>query len=131
MAYESPYGGRNDRALWMVQETQAPEWFRLRALKKGGEIEVSLRCDDIFIWACADAETLPDSEWLEFERTLQKARDDLGWEDEALTWFPAAWAVKLRRMAPQKPATDRYPNFVRMLDFLEVPWREMKRADQS
>ena len=120
MKFETPYGGRNDRALWMVSEIDKPEMFLLRAFKDTGDIEVSLVCSDIFAWACIDAEELPESEWLGFEKSIDRAREELGWEDPAMHWFGAAWAVKLRGVAPQKPATDRYPEFVKMLDFLEV-----------
>lgn len=89
-------------------------------------IQVSLLCNDIFAWACADCEPLPEEEWLGFEKSLQASRDHFGWEAEELHWFASAWSVKLRGVAPQKPATDRYPAFVSMLDFLDVPWREMK-----
>lgn len=120
----SPYGGRNDRALWMVQEAGLDDAFLLRARADTGDIVVNLICNDIFAWACADAEELPDSLWLEFEQSLERARDQFNtWSPP---WFVAAWSVKLRGVAPQKPATDRYPEFVEMLDCLKVPWREMK-----
>jgi hypothetical protein len=73
---------------------------------------------------------LPDTffmraQWAEFEKSLAAAED--GVDDEVLAWFGPAWAVKLRGVAPQKPATDKIPKFVEMLDWLKVPWREMER----
>lgn len=128
MKYESPYGGRNDRALWLVQEAHLDEGLWMRAHKDTGEITISLNCNDVFAWACADCEELPEDKWLEFEKSLDAARDHF--DTWSPPWFVDAWAVKLRGVAPQKPATDRYPEFVKMLDWLEVPWREMKRYDQ-
>ncbi len=122
------YGGRNDEALWMVSETLlGDDEFLLRAIEKTGDIVVNINCNDIFAWGCSDAQELPDDKWKDFEDSLEKAREKFGFK---APWFVAAWAVKLREVAPQKPATDRYPAFVEMLDFLEIPWREMKRYDQ-
>ncbi|MEG9884065.1 MAG: hypothetical protein V6Z86_05525 [Hyphomicrobiales bacterium] len=122
------FGGRNDRALVLVQETDA-EMFFLRAEKDSGNIVVMLNCNDIFVWGAADEETLPEEYWGEFEASWQKALSELD-ADGPLRWFSDAWAVKLRKVAPQKPATDRNTTFVEMLDWLEVPWRKMKRYDQ-
>jgi len=71
---------------------------------------------------------LPDELWDEFEKSVEAAEDHF--DEDDLHWLAPAWAVKLRGIAPQKPATDRNPKFVEMLDWLNVPWREMKRHDQ-
>lgn len=128
--YQNPYGGRNDRAVCLFGNCCMEEGLLLRAEKETGNVIIFLRCSDIFAWATSDAEELPEERWLDFERSLDAARGDLGWTNPALGWFHSAWAVSLRGIAPQKPATDLYPAFVEMLDYLNVPWRDMKRLDQ-
>ena len=118
-------GGRNDKALILVQELGF-DMFWLRALKDTGDIQVNLNCSDVFVWGSSDCEPLPDELWKEFQENYFKALDEL--PDECVDfWYAPAWSVKLRNIAPQKPATDRNPDFVKMLDWLEIDWRNMKR----
>lgn len=125
-----PYGGYNDKALCLVEAMPSQRSnFCLRAYKDTGKISIGLDCNDIFAWACADSEELPDQYWDEFRKTYRAALKELK-TDDALKWYAQAWAVKIRGVAPQKPATDEHPNFVKMLDWLNVPWREMKRYDE-
>lgn len=128
MPFDNPYGGPNDRALLMVSRLALDEQLWLRAEKETGRIVVFLNCNDIFAWACADAEELPPGLWLEFEKSVERLRDKN--HEWTAPWAAAAWAVKLRKVAPQKPATDRFSDFVETLDFLEIPWREYQRYDQ-
>lgn len=124
-----PYGGHNDAALLLVSKCGLDvDDLALRAQAVSGAVSVKLRCSDIFAWACADAEILPPSEFAAFLAAAEAAWT--GVSEEAFNWFAAAYSVKLRGVAPQKLATDRYPAFVEMLDWLGVPWREWKRYDQ-
>ena len=130
MVFETPFGGYNDEVLSLVDNMSSVRSdFCLRAYKDTGRISIGLDCNDIFAWAGADTEELPHDHWDEFKSRYRQAVRELK-NDDALKWYAQAWAVKIRGVAPQKPATDRHTDFVKMLDWLDIPWRDMKRYDQ-
>jgi hypothetical protein len=131
------YGGKNDKALWLMQETD-PSLFIARALHETGEIMLFLNCNDVFAWALADVEYLPSDLWAVFEKSWHDVYTDHGngkLSNEAIMWFGAAWAVKLRGRKPQ-PRALRHKSFKEMLRWLDVPvddmitmeeWGEMRK----
>lgn len=56
-------------------------------------IAVSVNCNDIFAWGCADAEGLPYSEIENLYRMWQKDPE----------WGPAVWCMLKRKEMPQEP----------------------------
>ncbi len=58
---------------------------------------VFVNCNDVFMWACSDAENLPYSEIENLYKMYLKDPD----------WGPAVWCMQKRNMMPQKPLYDR------------------------
>lgn len=59
-------------------------------------IHVAVNCNDIFAWACSDAEVLP---YDQIETLYRMWRDDP-------SWGPAKWCAIQRNQKPQKPVID-------------------------
>lgn len=74
-------------SLWW--EKECPERIQ-------NAIAVAVNCNDIFAWACADAEQLPYDQ-IETLYRMWKA-------DER--WGPAKWCCLKRKEKPQKPVID-------------------------
>ena len=62
--------------------------------KSGETVILIVNCNDIFAWACADAEDLKESE---VQDLYQMWKKDPG-------WGPAKWVCKKRNLQPQKAA---------------------------
>ena len=58
----------------------------------GSPGQLCLLCNDVFAWASADAEPLPENLFDQYAREWI----DLSLTDEELQWYAAAWAVRLR-----------------------------------
>lgn len=61
---------------------------------------ISVLCNDVFCWACADAEEM-------FFEDLESVYDH--WEKDPL-WGPAVWCIKKRKLMPQKPVYEAIMN---------------------
>ena len=86
----------------------------------GGEIGII--CNDVFAWACSDFEALPQEHFDAYDMEYV----DLDLSDDEFAWYPAAWAVRLRKMRPQKAAIDKHPIFHEVLtkmgiDYMSFP----------
>ena len=77
----------------------------------GSPGQLCLLCNDVFAWASADAEPLPENLFDQYAREWI----DLSLTDEELQWYAAAWAVRLRQRRPQKAAVDKTPAFPALL----------------
>lgn len=54
-------------------------------------------CSDVFMWGCADAETI----------TLDELEELFGWWEKDEQWGAAVWCMIKRREMPQRPVEDR------------------------
>lgn len=61
--------------------------------KDDGQVAIWVNCNDLWLWACADAEPLPMGELQEFYDA---------WKADP-KWGAWKWACKKRGMQPQKP----------------------------
>ena len=68
----------------------------LFANERGGTINLYVICNDIFAWACADAEKLP---YTEIDNLYKMWRKDT-------YWGAAKWCILQRKMMPQEPVLE-------------------------
>jgi len=74
-------------------------------------IAVCVNCNDVFAWACSDAERLP---YDEIESLY------IHWELDP-EWGPAIWCMKRRNQMPQKPVEDIIRKIGKWdFDFLQI-----------
>lgn len=67
-----------------------------RSAADGNTVVIYVNCNDVFMWACADAEDLPQSEIGNLYRM---------WEADK-KWGPIKWCCQQRDLQPQKPMAD-------------------------
>lgn len=60
---------------------------------------VYVNCNDVFLWGCADAESISNSDGEEGSEIIELYRM---WKENP-TYGPIKWACKKRNLQPQKP----------------------------
>ena len=79
-------------AVWLIMEDHV--FFYIKDKKP----HISVNCNDLFMWACADSEETNPEDWEELYKLAIMFDAD----------GPSAWAIRKRGTPPQKPAvTDR------------------------
>ena len=72
--------------------------FAMETGAEGTAVTIAVNCNDLFYWACADAEDLPYEEIANLYR-MWKADPKYGAD---------RWACLRRKLAPQKPVEKRW-----------------------
>ena len=90
-----------------------------------GEIVIAENCNDLFFWACADAEDITPADLPALEQAI---KDCEAVKPHYSAYAGTIWACRKRKMRPQNPCYSSYPKELWPLLDAAGPERDEKEA---